>query len=118
MEFTVVGLVNDRRSASFGLVYVRHSGYLGTVCDDGWHLQDAEVVCRELGFDGALEAIGGAGFGKGNGDIWLNNVGCVGNESSISECSHDGWGVVGKCYHDDDAGVYCKPRGKVSISGK
>ena len=32
---------------------------------------------------------------------------CDGSEHSIIECSNDGWGVVGKCTHKDDAGVRC-----------
>ena len=80
-------------------------------------MQDAEVVCRQLGFDAALEPVYNAGFGEGTGPIWLTIVECVGNETSISECSHSGWGVV-SCGHYLDAGVHCKPRGKVTVSGK
>ena len=39
--------------------------------------------------------------------IHLSNVVCEGSEQSILECSNDGWGVVGKCTHKDDAGVRC-----------
>ena len=39
--------------------------------------------------------------------IWLDDVGCSGNESDIADCSHNGWGVVGLCDHSEDAGVKC-----------
>ena len=85
---------------------VYHSGEWGTVCDDDWDLNDAQVVCRELGFDSAIEARTGAFYGGGSGQIWLDDVDCVGNEFAIEHCSHGGWGSH-NCHHSEDAGVQC-----------
>jgi len=38
--------------------------------------------------------------------IWLDWVDCDGNEESIAECSHNGWGAHG-CEHSDDVSVSC-----------
>ena len=94
----------------FGRVEVLFSGTWGTICDDSWNLRDAEVVCRQLGYDGALGALQGAIFGQGTGQIWLDNVDCLGHEKSLSECAHRGWGIH-DCGHSEDAGVHCRPRG-------
>ena len=97
-----------------GRVEVLYSGTWGTICSDLWGLQDANVVCNQLGYDGALQAVRNAAFGQGTGQIWLDNVRCVGNERSISHCIHLGWGVH-NCVHYKDAGVVCRPAGNLAI---
>ena len=89
-----------------GHVEVLHNGAWGTVCDDGWDLQDATVVCRQLGYGRAVAALGSATFGEGSGPIWYDNVRCNGSEASITQCAHDGLGVH-NCDHKLDAGVIC-----------
>ncbi|XP_022087751.1 deleted in malignant brain tumors 1 protein-like [Acanthaster planci] len=89
-----------------GRVELYHLGAWGTVCDDYWDIDDAEVVCRQLGFYGALASLGSARFGPGSGDILLDNLGCLGWESDLFECPHLGVGNH-DCYHGEDAGVVC-----------
>jgi len=47
-------------------VEVFYNNTWGTVCDDYWGKEDADVVCKELGYPGALVALGNAAFGKGS----------------------------------------------------
>ncbi len=46
---------DDRLKASAGHVDIYHNGHWGSVCDDGWDLDEAQVVCRQMGFSGAIE---------------------------------------------------------------
>jgi len=47
-------------------------------------------------------------FGQGSGQILLDNVQCVGNETSLAECVHSDWGVH-NCYHVEDVSISCYP---------
>ena len=89
-----------------GRVEVYHNGVWGTVCDDEWDLNDAEVICTELGLGEAVAAIPSAFYGQGSGQIWLDDVNCVGTEETIADCSHSGWGYH-NCFHGKDASVHC-----------
>nr|XP_055045526.1 scavenger receptor cysteine-rich type 1 protein M130-like [Misgurnus anguillicaudatus] len=116
----VVRLVNGSRSCS-GRVEVLHDGQWGTVCDDDWSLSVAELVCRELDCGDAIEAKSDAYFGEGSGQIWMDEINCVGNESSLVDCGIAGWGIH-DCDHYEDAGVTCKApvrlNGSDSCSGR
>ena len=92
-----------------GRVEVFHSGAWGTVCDDSWDINDARVVCRELGYPVAVSAPTSAHFGQGSGTIWMDDVQCVGIESSIVNCQHSGWNVH-NCGHHEDASVICSSK--------
>ena len=85
---------------------IYYNGQWGTVCDDGWDLNDAQVVCCQLGYGIATAAIHRAFYGQGTGPIWLYDVNCVGTESTIENCSHRRWGFR-RCRHYEDAGVNC-----------
>uniref|UniRef100_A0A452EGB6 SRCR domain-containing protein n=1 Tax=Capra hircus TaxID=9925 RepID=A0A452EGB6_CAPHI len=93
-----------------GRVEILDQGSWGTICDDGWDLDDARVVCRQLGCGEALSAVESAPFGAGSGPIWLDHVYCGRMESHVWQCPSRGWG------HDEDAGVICS--GFVRLVGK
>ncbi|XP_039992540.1 lysyl oxidase homolog 3B isoform X1 [Xiphias gladius] len=89
-----------------GRVEVLKDNEWGTVCDDRWSLQSASVVCRELGFGSAKEALTGARMGQGMGPIYMNEVKCLGEEKSIWNCPFKNI-TSEDCQHTEDAAVRC-----------
>ena len=89
-----------------GRVVIFHNGTWGTVCDDDWDINDATVVCRQLGYLRATYARALAYFGEGSGPIHYENVACNGTETRLADCDHAGFGNV-DCDHSEDAGVMC-----------
>ena len=84
-----VRLVDHYYSLYDGTVEVYYNGTWGTVCDDEWDLNDAQVVCRELGFGQAIAARSeGYYYGQSSSMIWLDELNCTGTESSIVTCTH------------------------------
>ncbi|XP_056327188.1 lysyl oxidase homolog 3B isoform X5 [Danio aesculapii] len=89
-----------------GRVEVLKGSEWGTVCDDRWNLVSASVVCREMGFGSAKEALTGASMGKGLGPIHMNEVQCTGNERSLWSCRYKNI-TAEDCKHTEDASVRC-----------
>ena len=87
---------------------IQYNGQWGTVCDDFFTQVDATVVCQQLGYFGTASVAAYLRFGAGavTQSIWLDNVGCLGTESYLSECPNLGWGTH-NCVHSEDVGVIC-----------
>ena len=99
----------DGTDSHSGRVEVFYSGELGTICDDGFDDQDADVICKQLGYSKG-EARTGAHFGQGSGDIVLKDVACTADDANLYECekrdkTESGW----QCSHMEDSSVICTP---------
>ncbi|PIO40294.1 hypothetical protein AB205_0068750 [Aquarana catesbeiana] len=90
-----------------GRVEVNIQGEWGTVCDDAWSDKNTEVVCRQLGCPQApTHSVKASSFGAGIGKVWLTDVTCSGEETSLKECKYSiEEGDI--CDHRNDVGVIC-----------
>ncbi|KAK7826657.1 hypothetical protein U0070_007819 [Myodes glareolus] len=82
-----------------GRAEVFYNNAWGTICDDDWDNNDATVFCRMLGYSSGK---GLSSYGGGTGNIWLDNVACLGTESSLWSCRKNNWGSH-NCNHNEDA---------------
>ncbi|KAH9508817.1 hypothetical protein Btru_050129 [Bulinus truncatus] len=93
-----------------GTVEVFNNNRWGTVCDDDWSLLDASVACFMLGHkrDGAVPIVQNGFQSVNNPDFWLDDIICLGNETSLFDCSHSTVGTD-DCGASELAGVQCVP---------
>ncbi|XP_030851451.1 deleted in malignant brain tumors 1 protein isoform X3 [Strongylocentrotus purpuratus] len=96
-------------TAAEGRVEIYYRSSWGTVCDGTytWAREESQVVCQQLGYSGNAETHAKAAFGQGTGTIWLDDVNCIGGETSLSSCTHRNWGT-NNCSHAEDVGVRCQ----------
>jgi hypothetical protein len=91
-----------------GRVEVCLSGRWGTVCNDGWSSSDAQVVCRQLGYQisgaRALYSYYPPGYSL---PIIMDAVSCYGTEQGLSSCAYQNVKNIRSCNHGEDAGVRC-----------
>jgi hypothetical protein len=69
-------------------------------------VNDARVVCRQLGYRDAQSAPGSARYGQGSEPTWMDDVNCSGSENRLQDCGHAGWGKE-NCGHTEDASAVC-----------
>ena len=81
-----------------GRVEVFYAGIWGTIYGYDWSLIDAHVVCRQLGYPGAISSGRSDQFGFGKSPVWFRNVRCLGNESSFQECPKSVFAYLGYRY--------------------
>ena len=87
-----------------GRVEVYRSGEWGTVCDGRWDIEDAHVVCRQLGLGDAIGAPKRSAYGSVPENFVMSYVRCTGSESTIAQCGHS---YSSHCGVNDGAGVVC-----------
>ena len=87
LQLRLVGGNNEQE----GRIEILYYGSWGTVCDQLFNFNSANVACRRLGFPGALSIRTNISFSL-TAPVWMGNVQCTGDESGLEQCSHGGFG--------------------------
>ncbi|XP_033112784.1 adhesion G protein-coupled receptor L3-like [Anneissia japonica] len=86
-------------TANQGRIELYHNGSYGNICGKKWNFDDCSVVCRSLNYRLCYNHHRYSEYGKGNGPLLMYNVECTGYESTLSDCTHSGWGNIHEdCY--------------------
>lgn len=94
-----------------GLLEIHLHSLWAPVCDTDFGMTEANVACRELGYSlGAVQLL--PTFVSDNRQntsarFHMDAVQCRGNETSIRQCGHLGWGVHNNCTLGQAIGVVC-----------
>ena len=113
-------------TATFGEQYVMIYGAMWMLKQpaDSWDLMlmVAKVITKLFFIVTMANHVGAvalySGFTNGNGQIWLDNVACVGTETRLIDCPATPLGTH-NCAHHEDAGVRCQTctRGAIRLQG-
>ena len=76
-------LVDHVRLRTSGIVEVRHLDEWGTICDGGFTVQEADVLCRQFGFELGVANIGENAIDGYPGPIHLFDLSCDGEENEV-----------------------------------
>ena len=114
----------DGHTSEDGRVEICLDGTWGSVCDDRWSFRDAQVLCRQLGFDGReitlyltipnnilLFTMPASSPLISNSSTekllhHLEYVHCNGTEGMLNDCNHSGAGIY-DCADESTVGVIC-----------
>ncbi|XP_078420597.1 scavenger receptor cysteine-rich type 1 protein M130-like [Cetorhinus maximus] len=106
--------LQDGPSPCQGRVEVFYNATWGTVCADSFGMEDAEVVCKQLSCGSARSVDRDVTFGRGFGQIWLDEVNCRLHDSLLWQCPSSPWGEH-NCDHREDVGVICSEINPIKV---
>ncbi len=105
--------LTHRDFPSLGQVQVCVNNTWGTVCQSNWDNNEAQVVCRQLGYTApGHQAFTLPVVAPGSGPIHLSGLNCNGSENSLLDCPFQKENNLSLCNHNDDVSVRCSGMGK------
>ena len=91
-----------------GRVEVFYRGRWGKICPNEWDLNDAKVICKQLGFKVALAEFVGSDVKDEEIPFMMSKVSCTGDESDLASCKRAD-GEYDECIDYKGAQAMCEP---------
>ncbi|KAK3107649.1 hypothetical protein FSP39_019166 [Pinctada imbricata] len=106
-----VRLKGPAQYSGIGCVEFYYNGAWGSVCDDFWGINNAKVICRQLGYDpnqarSGIPAMYDYFRQNVSTQIVLDDIKCNGNEARIDQCPHSPYDVT-NCAVDERLCISC-----------
>ena len=99
--------MEDGENELEGRLEVYKDGEWGTVCHQGFGMNDAVAVCRQLGYYGLNPTFQrGAAYGEGTGPVHMTSLRCNIHSQSLADCNSTVPDPA-VCTHRKDVGVAC-----------
>ena len=95
---------------------MKYAGVWGDVGQFRWDRKNGRVACRQLGYEDVATVLWRCRSilkRKFSAVTWMDDVHCHGNESSLTNCSHQ-WQTFRSSF-GLDAGVVCKNKSELGV---
>ncbi|EDV22998.1 uncharacterized protein TRIADDRAFT_681, partial [Trichoplax adhaerens] len=101
-------LINDNSTqTTSGIVQIYQNGTWGTVCSRySFSRSAANILCKQLGYKTAFSYDCCSKYAHITGKIWIGEINCYGNETSINDCPQLSFNSK-SCMHQSDVGLHC-----------
>lgn len=96
----------ESSSGTEGFVEIYLDDQWTKVCNNGWDLEDASIVCKQLGFKNARSITSLSREGTSDGPI-IDGVYCPSSVAVLVSCDYTLLGKDQRCPGDTYAGVEC-----------
>lgn len=94
-----------------GFAQVLYQGDWHSICNREWDLDDADVICRQLGYPLATFALTDnselSNWTNKKTATFLDRLGCTGTEANLAECQMSYTTTV-LCGNTEKAGIVCQ----------
>ena len=103
-----VKLVSNGITSYRGTVYHYYNGTWGILCDEGWSLESATVVCNQLGLGKAISNPTSSFRGQPIEKFLVTKTHCKGDEEFLKDCPNELWTIAQSCSGQHVAEVVCE----------
>ncbi|XP_053387316.1 uncharacterized protein LOC128551050 [Mercenaria mercenaria] len=110
LNITAARLVNGTGQYD-GRAEINVNGTWGTICDENFNIQAADLFCGLMELR-AAQYFTGAIYGEGSGPVFIDQLFCDDNDYSLSNCKYL---FLNECTHERDISVVCNDCGQPDI---